>query len=208
LAREIAPFVRGAAAVVFAVAPGGVPVGCEVARRLGANVEVVPVEPLRLPGEERLTLGAVTSGGICVLDEQVLEDHRIDPRVVQALCARAREDLARRERLYRGDRPPPDVRGKVAILVDDVLRPGPGTLATVRAVRRLSPARLIVAAPVATPAAADLEAEADDLVCVLAPTPLYAPEDSYDDLGPLTDLEARALVRRAERQDLARGAAP
>jgi predicted phosphoribosyltransferase len=180
---------------VLALPRGGVPVAYEVARTLGAPLDVFVVRKLGVPGHEELAMGAVATGGVRALNHDVVEGLRIPPSVIDAVTEREQEELARRERLYRGDRPPPDVYGKTVILVDDGLATGATMHAAVAALRQQAPARIVVAVPVGAPETCEsLRAEVDGVVCAVEPESFHAVGRWYDDFSQTTDDEVRALL--------------
>jgi len=190
--------------LVLALPRGGVPVAYEVARALGAPLDVFLVRKLGVPGQEELAMGAVATGGVRVLNEQVVGALGIPPSVIEAVAAWQQQELVRRERLYRGDRPPPDVRGRTVILVDDGLATGSTMRAALAALRRQQPARLVVAVPTAAPETCDeLRAEADDVVCATTPEPFDSVGLWYEDFSQTTDGEVRELLERAARDERA-----
>jgi len=190
--------------LVLALPRGGVPVAYEVARALGAPLDVFLVRKLGVPGQEELAMGAVATGGVRVLNEQVVGALGIPPSVIEAVAAWQQQELVRRERLYRGDRPPPDVRGRTVILVDDGLATGSTMRAALAALRRQQPARLVVAVPTAAPETCDeLRAEADDVVCATTPEPFDSVGLWYEDFSQTTDEEVRELLERAARDERA-----
>jgi predicted phosphoribosyltransferase len=181
--------------VVLALPRGGVPVAHEVARALGAPLDVFVVRKLGVPGHEELAMGALATPGVRVLNEPVVRGLGIPPHVIDAVARQEEAELARRERLYRGDRPPLDVRGQTVILVDDGLATGATMHAAVRALRQRQPARIVVAVPTAAAEACEaLETEADDVVCAVTPEPFYSVGLWYDDFEQTTDDEVRALL--------------
>jgi putative phosphoribosyl transferase len=184
--------------LVLALPRGGVPVGYEVAEALGAPLDVFLVRKLGTPGHEELAMGAIASGGIRVLNDQVVRMLRPSEEVIARVEATERRELERREREYRGGRPPLDVRGKTVILVDDGLATGSTMRAAVAAVRRLGPARVVVAVPVgAAETCEEFEGEADEAICAKEPDPFYAVGTWYDDFSQTTDEEVRDLLGRA-----------
>jgi predicted phosphoribosyltransferase len=184
--------------IVLALPRGGVPVGAEVARALGAPLDVFLVRKLGVPGHEELAMGAIASGGVRVLNEDVVTALHIPPAVVDAVAAREEAELSRREALYRGDRPPPDLRGRVVILVDDGLATGSTMRAAAAAVRGQGPARIVVAVPVAAAeTCAELRAQVDELVGALTPEPFFAVGVWYEDFSQTTDEEVRTLLDHA-----------
>ncbi|HEU0080212.1 MAG TPA: phosphoribosyltransferase [Longimicrobiaceae bacterium] len=185
--------------VVLALPRGGVPVAYEVARALGAPLDVFLVRKLGVPGPEARALGAIASGGVRVLNPEVVGALGIPGRAIDAVAAREGEELERRERAYRGERPPPEVRGRTVVLVDDGLATGSTMRAAVAALRIQGPARLVVAVPVGAAESCDaLRGEVDDLVCTATPEPFYAVGLWYRDFSQTTDGEVRELLARAE----------
>ena len=183
--------------LVLALPRGGVPVAWEVAAHLGAPLDVLIVRKLGLPGNEELAIGAIASGGVTVLNEDVVDALAVPPGVVEAVAGRERVELERRERLYRGERPPPEVAGRTAIVVDDGLATGATMRAAVLALRRLDPARVVVAVPVASrQAAEELGAVADACVAVATPSPFFGVGLWYRDFSQTTDDEVRDLLAR------------
>jgi erythromycin esterase-like protein/predicted phosphoribosyltransferase len=186
--------------VVLALPRGGVPVAFEVARALRAPLDVYVVRKLGVPGHEELALGAIASGGTRVLNRQAVESLGIPAEWIEAIDAKERRELERRERAYRGDRPPPDVAGRTVILVDDGLATGSTMLAAIWAIRADEPAQIVVAVPVADPDVCDgLRGEADEVVCLSTPRPLHAVGVWYEDFSQTTDEEVRELLTRTDR---------
>ena len=184
--------------LVLALPRGGVPVAYEVARALGAPLDVFLVRKLGVPGHEELAMGAVATGGVRVLNDQVVGALGIPPSVIEAVAAWQQQELARRERLYRGDRPPPDVKGRTVILVDDGLATGATMRAALAALRQQQPARRVVAVPTAASQTCnELRTEADDVVCATTPEPFDAVGLWYEDFSQTTDDEVRDLLARA-----------
>ncbi len=181
--------------IVLALPRGGVPVGVEVARALGATLDVFLVRKLGVPGHEELAMGAVATGGVRVLNEDLVRRLGLSAEEMHEVVAREEEELARRETVYRGDRPRLDVRFKTVILVDDGLATGATMRAAVEALRRERPAKLVVAVPTAAAESCeDLRPEVDELVCLSTPQPFYAVGLWYDDFTPTTDEEVRASL--------------
>jgi predicted phosphoribosyltransferase len=184
--------------VVLALPRGGVPVGYEVAKALHAPMDVFIVRKLGIPGQEELAMGAVASGGVRVLNDPVVRALGIPDYVIDSVVKWELQELERRERLYRGNRPPPNVRGKTVILVDDGLATGSTMLAGVQALRKLGPARIVVAVPVASPDTCELLKEyVDETVCAVTPEPFYAVGLWYRDFSQTTDEEVRELLERS-----------
>jgi predicted phosphoribosyltransferase len=188
--------------LVLALPRGGVPVAFEVARRLRAPLDIFLVRKLGVPGQEELAMGAIATGGVFVPNSEVILALDISEDVVESVAARERRELARRERQYRGDRPPPDLEGRTVILVDDGLATGSSMRAAIAAVRRQEPARIVVAVPVAAASTcAELTEEVDEVVCAITPAPFQAVGVWYADFSQTTDNEVRELLEQAaERQ--------
>jgi predicted phosphoribosyltransferase len=198
LAARLKAFVGRPDVLVLALPRGGVPVAYEVARALQAPLDIFIVRKLGVPRHEELAMGALASGGVRVLNDEVVHDLGIPEAVIDAVTAQAQQELERRERLYRGERPPPDARGRTVILVDDGLATGSTMRAAVAALRRLGPARIIVAVPVgAAETCAALREEADAVLCQQTPEPFYAVGAWYQDFTQTTDEEVRDLLARA-----------
>jgi predicted phosphoribosyltransferase len=197
LAEKLAAYVDRPDVLVLALPRGGVPVGFEVARALGAPLDVFLVRKLGVPGHEELAMGAVATGGIRVLNDEIVRGLGISEREIDAAVARELQELARRERLYRGDRPPPDVAARTVILVDDGLATGATMRAAVAALRQQQPARIVIAVPTASPDTCEpLKSETDDLVCAMTPEPFFAVGHWYEDFTQTTDDEVGALLAR------------
>src|SRR6202035_732908 len=199
LAEKLAAYANRADALVLALPRGGVPVAYEVARALDAPLDVFLVRKLGVPGYEELAMGAVATSGVRVLNDQIVNGLGIPSYVIDAVAAQEQQELERRERLYRGGRPPPDVRGRTLILVDDGLATGATMRAAVMALRQLQPARIVVATPTASPEICEeLRAEVDDVICAITPEPFLAVGHWYEDFSQTTDDEVRGLL--AQRQ--------
>ena len=197
LAEKLAAYANRPDVLVLALPRGGVPVAYEVARALGAPLDVFVVRKLGVPGYEELAMGAVATGGVRVLNDQLVERLGIPEHIIDAVAARERRELARRERLYRGGRPPPDVRGRTVILVDDGLATGATMHAAIQALRQQNPARIVVAVPTASPETCEeMKARADDVICAITPEPFHAVGRWYQDFSQTTDEEVAALLAR------------
>jgi putative phosphoribosyl transferase len=184
--------------MVLALPRGGVPVAGVVAERLGAPLDVYLVRKLGVPGHEELAFGAIASGGARVLNDAVVRDLAIPLSTIEAIVSRERRELARRERLFRGDRPLLDVAGHTIILVDDGLATGATRRAAVEALRMRQPAWLVVAVPVAAAeTCAAFEALVDEVVCATTPQPFLAVGLWFEDFDQTTDDEVRLLLDRA-----------
>jgi len=196
LATVLQPYASRPNLLILALPRGGVPVGYEVARALNAPLDVMLVRKLGVPGHEELAMGAIASGGIRILSDDVVSAFGIPEHVVATIAANEEEELNRRERIYRDGRPPPEVKGRTVILVDDGLATGSTMRAAAAALRTQHPERLVIAVPVAPPeTCAALQSEVDDVVCARAPEPFFAVGNWYDDFSQISDDEVRRLLR-------------
>ncbi len=181
---------------------GGVPVAYEVARRLGVPLDVFIVRKLGVPGFEELALGAIASGGVRVLNEDVVRALPNANELIESVTTRELAELARREQIYRDGRPAPDIRGRTVILVDDGLATGATMRAAVAALRQLGAAKIVVAVPVgAADTCREIEQEVDETVCAIAPEWFQAVGQFYEDFSQTSDDEVRELLARAARRD-------
>lgn len=181
--------------IVLGLPRGGVPVAAEVAAGLGAPLDVYVVRKLGVPGHDELDMGAIAGDGVRVLNQNVIRTLRIDPEDIDRVAAREWAELERRVQVYRDDRPPPEVQGKVVIVVDDGLATGSTMRAAVAALRSRQPKRIVVAVPVGAPSTcADLATEADEVVCARTPRAFRAVGQFYDDFAPTTDEEITRLL--------------
>lgn len=184
--------------LVLGLPRGGVPVAYEVARALEAPLDVLVVRKLGMPGREELALGAVASGGVEVLNEELVRALRVKPAALEAVRARELAELARREREYRGIRPPLDVRGKRVIVVDDGVATGATVRAAIDALRQAGTSHVTLAVPVASPdVARQLEQLVDDLVCPATPDRFGSVGQWYHRFDQTSDEEVRAALARA-----------
>ena len=201
LAQELTAYAGRSVVIVLALPRGGVPVAYEVARALHAPLDIFIVRKLGLPGHEELAIGAIASGGVRVLNEDIVRALNIPESVIESIARRELQELERRERTYRGNRPPPEVRGRTVVLVDDGLATGASMRAAVAALRAQNPARIVVAVPTAAPETCEaFESEVDEIVCAMTPEPFYGVGRWYEDFSQTTDEEVRALLEEAARQ--------
>ena len=205
LAEHLREFAARPDVIVLALPRGGVPVGHVVARELGVPLDVFVVRKLGTPGQVELAMGAIASGGVRVLNADVVESLGIPEWAIEQVARQEQEELERRERQYRGDRLPRDVRGKTVILVDDGLATGSSMRAAAAALRKAGAARIVVAVPVASRATCDqLREEGNEVVCATTPEPFYAVGQWYKDFAQTTDEEVRELLERATMKDTSR----
>ena len=201
LARELTAYAGRTDVIVLALPRGGVPVGYEIARALGAPLDAFLVRKLGVPGYEELAMGAIAAGGVQVLNDEIVARLRIPQSLITPVAERESRELARRDALYRGSRPPPGVEDRVVILVDDGLATGSTMRAAVAALRRLAPARIVVAAPVGARASCtELAQEVDEVVCAEMPEPFSGVGAWYTDFDQTTDEEVLTLLQAEERR--------
>ncbi len=203
LTAQLAKYANREDVLVLALPRGGVPVAFEVAKALRAPLDIFLVRKLGVPGHEELAMGAIATGGVRVLNPDVVDYLRIPGGVIDAVAANELRELERRERVYRGDRPEPDVRGKIVILVDDGLATGSTMRAAAAALRQQGPARIVVAVPVSAPQTCDeYRMGVDEIICANTPEPFYGVGLWYEDFSQTTDEEVRELLEKA-RNDYA-----
>jgi putative phosphoribosyl transferase len=198
LANKLMAYANRTDVLILALPRGGVPVAFEAARALDAPLDVFMVRKLGVPGQEELAMGATASGGVLVLNQDVVSDMNIPGEVIEAVAADEQRELDRREHLYRGDHPPPDVHGRAVILIDDGLATGSTMHAAARALRSQNPAAIVVAVPVASEEACnELRTEVDEVICAYTPEPFYSVGSWYEDFSQTSDGEVRELLARA-----------
>jgi predicted phosphoribosyltransferase len=197
LALSLAEYAGRPDVTVLALPRGGVPVGFEIARALRVPLDVFVVRKLGVPGQPEFAMGAIASGGALVLDQQTIGELRISRDAVERVIAMERAELARREELFRGSRPPVDVSGRTIILVDDGLATGSTVQAAIAALRKEGPASVIVAAPVGSrEACGAIGAVTDGCLCAMIPDRFYAVGLWYEDFAQTTDEEVYDLLAR------------
>lgn len=201
LAERLQSYAGRPDVIVLGLPRGGVPVAFEVARALKAPLDVFLVRKLGLPGHEELAMGAIASGGVRVLNDDVVGAMSVAPHVIDTVAAREERELERREKAYRGERPLPDLAGRTVIVVDDGLATGSTMRAAAAALRRMGPSRVVVAVPVAAAdSCAQIGREVDELVCAHTPEPFLAVGRWYRDFSETSDDEVRALLEAAQAQ--------
>jgi putative phosphoribosyl transferase len=198
LAAELERYRGRSDGVVLALPRGGVPVGYEVARTLDVPLDVFVVRKLGAPGHRELAMGAIASGGVRVLNRDVIAWYGISPAAIDATAREELTELERRERAYREGRGSLDIKGKLVILVDDGLATGSTMKAAVQAIRERGPARIVVAVPVGAPqTCSEMQALADEVVCARTPEDFAAVGQFYSDFEQTSDAEVRELLRES-----------
>ena len=198
LAHKLRAFANRPDTVVLALPRGGVPVGFEVAKMLNVPLDIFVVRKLGVPGYEELAMGAIASGGIRVLNEDVVRAAGVPNEVIDAVAAKEERELERRQRDYREGRPPVDVQGHIVIVVDDGLATGSSMRVALQALKRKRPAQIIVAVPVGARATcAEFQSEGYHIICAVTPEPFQSVGQWYRDFSQTSDEEVRDLLRQA-----------
>lgn len=188
--------------LILALPRGGLPVAFEVAQALGAPLDLMLVRKLGVPGQEELAMGAIATGGIKVLNQELVKNLRIPDVAIDSVVNKEKKELERREQAYRGDRPVPEIGNRRVILVDDGLATGATMRAAVLALRQQQPAKIIIGVPVAPPdAVEELRREADEVICLATPEPFFAIGSWYVNFPQTSDEEVRDLLARAWMQE-------
>lgn len=189
--------------IVLGAPRGGVPVAFEVATQLRVPLDVLVLRKLGVPGREEFAFGAIASGGVRIVERDTVEGLGITGLDIERVTRAERQELERRERAYRGGRPPLDVNGLIVILVDDGIATGSSMRAAIRALRQMKPSRIVIAVPVAPASTCNrLQFEADELVCLEMPEPFYGVGQFYDDFSQVSDEEVKDLLDHASSQRL------
>jgi putative phosphoribosyl transferase len=201
LAEELKSYANRTDVLILALPRGGLPVAFEVAQALSAPLDLMLVRKLGVPGQEELAMGAIATGGIKVLSQELVKSLDISDAALEAVISKEKRELERREHTYRGDRPVPEVGNRCVILIDDGLATGATMKAAVLALRQQQPAQIIIGVPVAPPdTVEELRKEADEIICLATPEPFYAIGTWYVDFSQTSDEEVRTLLARAWRQ--------
>lgn len=197
LAKRLTAYANRQDLLVLGLPRGGVPVAYEIATSLNAPLDICLVRKLGVPDHEELAMGAIASGGVRVLNYDVVDNLGIDSRTIDEVAAKELRELQRRDRAYRGDKLPPEIKNRTVILVDDGIATGSTMLAAIAIVQKQQPQYLVVAVPVAPPSTCEqLQAEVDEVVCLVMPESLYAIGLWYEDFSQTTDAEVRDLLAR------------
>jgi putative phosphoribosyl transferase len=201
LAEKLVQYAGRDDVIVLGLPRGGVPVAFEVARRLGVPLDVFIVRKLGVPGFEELAAGAIASGGVRVLNEDVMRSIPHADEAIEAVTARETAELERREQIYRDGRPPPELRDRIVILVDDGLATGASMRAAVKALRQSGAAKIVVAVPVGPPdTCRELQEEADETICLSTPEFFQAVGQYYEDFSQTSDEDVRELLSQAAQE--------
>jgi putative phosphoribosyl transferase len=201
LADVLSAYANRPDAIVLALPRGGVPVAAAVARRLNLPLDVFVVRKLGLPGHPELAMGAIAPGGVRVVNGEVVDALRVPESVLEEVTADEEHELERREHAYRDNRPPPELHGKTAILVDDGVATGSTMAAAIAALRQMEAGRIVVATPtIAQSTFHDMRKLADDVATVIVPVDFYGVGQWYSDFAQTTDDEVRDILLEAQRR--------
>jgi putative phosphoribosyl transferase len=202
LADKLGKYAGRSDVLVLALPRGGVTVGFELAKKLRARLDIIVVRKLGVPGHEELAMGAIAPGDVRVIDAAVVQRTHISGQTIDAVAAREQLELERREQVYRGDAPKPDVRDQSVILVDDGLATGSTMRAAIAATKRGLPARIVVAVPTAPPSPVnELSIEVDEVVAYMTPQLFFGVGEWYEKFGQISDDEVCRLLQQSKRAD-------
>jgi putative phosphoribosyl transferase len=202
LAIELISYKNGSNVIVLALPRGGVPVAFEIANRLSLPLDVFIVRKLGMPGHKELAMGAIASGGICVFNENIFRETRIPNEHIDAVIESEKKELLRREKIYRQDRPTPNLKDKIIILVDDGIATGATVKAAIMALRPQGPANIIVAVPIAPLLTyQEISLRADKVICLIKPEDFYAVGAYYNNFTQTRDKEVSGLLDEANKRD-------
>ncbi|WP_066384231.1 MULTISPECIES: phosphoribosyltransferase [unclassified Anabaena] len=198
LASNLGEYVNQPDVIVLALPRGGVPVAFEVAQALNAPLDVLVVRKLGVPNQEELAMGAIASGGVRIINQQIVNELNFSEEVIARVAAQEQRELERREAMYRGDEPFPELQGRTVILVDDGLATGATMWAAVLAVRQKQPKEIVIAVPVAaSETCQQLENKVEKIVCAATPSPFYSVGMWYEEFPQTTDEQVRELLKKA-----------
>ena len=203
LAVELAAYANRPDVLVLALPRGGVPVAFEVAKALNAPLDVFVVRKLGVPGQQELAMGAIASGGVRVLNEDIVRQENICAQAIDKVAAKEQQELERRQRVYRGDCPLPIIQGRTIILIDDGLATGATMRAAIAALLKQKPAQIVVAVPVSSPQTCqEIKTQVDEIICAQTPSPFYSVGLWYEKFPQTTDEEVRDLLKKAANRQL------
>jgi putative phosphoribosyl transferase len=203
LAVKLAAYANRADVLVLALPRGGVPVAFEVAQALNAPLDVFVVRKLGVPGQKELAMGAIASGGIRILNEDIIREEKIDELAIDKVTAKEQQELDRRQSLYRGDRPKPVIQGRTIILIDDGLATGATMRAAIAALQKQQPAKIVVAVPISSPQIyQQIKSLVDEIICADTPSPFYCVGLWYEKFPQTSDKEVRHLLNQAANRQL------
>jgi len=203
LAQKLSAYAKRSDAIVLALPRGGVPVAYEVALALNAPLDIFIVRKLGVPGHEELAMGAIATGGVRVINQDIVRTFNIPHGLIEVVVKQELKELQRRERLYRGDRAPREIRDHTVILIDDGLATGASMHAAIMGLRAKNPARIVVAVPTSAPETCEaFKHMVDEIICATTPEPFYGVSRWYEDFSQTTDEEVRTLLEEALRQIL------
>lgn len=198
LAKRLADYADRPDAIVLALPRGGVPVAYEIATALHLPLDICLVRKLGVPGQEELAMGAIAPGGIMVLNDEIVRSLRIDESTILEVAEREQQELERRDRAYRGDRPPPSLQNRTVILVDDGIATGSTLRAAIAVVQTQAPQSIVVAVPLVPPSTCStLKSFVNDLVYLVAPERLQSIGGWYDDFSQTSDAEVQQLLQQS-----------
>lgn len=201
LAEKLSAYANRSGVIVLALPRGGVPVAYEVALALNAPLDIFIVRKLGVPGHEELAMGAIATSGIRVINQDIVRTFNVPQGLVEAVVNREWKELERRDRLYRGDQAPREIRDYTVILIDDGLATGASMHAAIMGLRAKDPARIVVAVPTAALETCEAFTDmVDEIICATTPEPFYGVSRWYEDFSQTTDEEVRTLLEAAARQ--------
>lgn len=199
LGRKLEHYAERPGTLILALPRGGVPVAFEAAKMLRLPLDVFIVRKLGVPGHEELAFGAIASGGGRVLNDSVVSTFKLSPATIQSVTQKETQELQRREFLFRGDKPPVEVQGKIVLIIDDGLATGASMRAAIQALKLLHPSRIIVAVPIgSSETCEELQSDVDEVVCARTPSPFMAVGFWYNNFTQTSDAEVRALLKQTE----------